>query len=140
MGRLHKGGQDGGCAIRGAAVTAGRRDLLGSGAGTHRQAQFSLYAAIGAGNLRPYVQGQDDVSRAALANLAVRSHSVEACRAFRGRGSDTTAGVPRSARLQRAGEPDQPSQAGGPLPGFILPDVRRIAEGLTSTPGGVTTG
>ena len=28
----------------------------------------ALYAAIGAGNLRPYVQGQDDVGHAALAN------------------------------------------------------------------------
>jgi hypothetical protein len=27
-----------------------------------------LYQAIGAGNLRPYVQGQDDVGHAALAN------------------------------------------------------------------------
>lgn len=27
-----------------------------------------LYAAIGAGNLRPYVQGQDDVGHAALSN------------------------------------------------------------------------
>jgi hypothetical protein len=27
-----------------------------------------LYAAIGAGNLRPYVQGQDDVGHAALCN------------------------------------------------------------------------
>ena len=27
-----------------------------------------LYAAIGAGNLRPYVQGQDDAGHAALAN------------------------------------------------------------------------
>ena len=29
----------------------------------------TLYAAIGAGNLRAYVQGQDDVGHAALANL-----------------------------------------------------------------------
>jgi hypothetical protein len=28
----------------------------------------NLYAAIGAANLRPYVQGQDDVGHAALAN------------------------------------------------------------------------
>ncbi len=28
----------------------------------------ALYAAIGAGNLRAYVQGQDDVSHAALSN------------------------------------------------------------------------
>ena len=28
----------------------------------------SLYAAIGAGNLRAFVQGQDDVGHAALAN------------------------------------------------------------------------
>jgi hypothetical protein len=27
-----------------------------------------LYAAIGSGSLRPYVQGQDDVGHAALAN------------------------------------------------------------------------
>ena len=32
-----------------------------------------LYAAIGSGNLRAYVQGQDDVGHAALANLSVRT-------------------------------------------------------------------
>ena len=29
----------------------------------------ALYAAIGAGNLRPYQQGQDDVGHASLSNL-----------------------------------------------------------------------
>jgi hypothetical protein len=32
-----------------------------------------LYNAIGAGNLRAYVQGQDDVGHAALANLSGRT-------------------------------------------------------------------
>lgn len=32
-----------------------------------------LYAAIGSGNLRAYIQGTDDVGHAALANLAVGS-------------------------------------------------------------------
>ena len=30
-----------------------------------------LYTAIGAGNLRPFVQGQDDRGGAALSNLAL---------------------------------------------------------------------
>ena len=36
--------------------------------GTTPTGPQQLYQAIGAGNLRPYVQGQDDVRHAALAN------------------------------------------------------------------------
>jgi hypothetical protein len=37
----------------------------------HLDPAGKLFAAIGAGNLRAYVQGQDDVGHAALANLAL---------------------------------------------------------------------
>ncbi len=46
---------------------AGQVIVADSAAGFASGAQL-LYQAIGAGNLRPYVQGQDDVGHSALAN------------------------------------------------------------------------
>jgi hypothetical protein len=52
--------------ITGATFPVGTVIMADSSAGS-AGAQL-LYQAIGAGNLRPYVQGQDDVGHAALAN------------------------------------------------------------------------
>lgn len=50
----------------GTTIPAGTVIVADSSAGT--TAPQLLYQAIGAGNLRPYVQGQDDVGHAALSN------------------------------------------------------------------------
>lgn len=52
--------------ITGATFPKGTVIWADSSAGT--TGPQNLYAAIGAGNLRAYVQGQDDVGHAALAN------------------------------------------------------------------------
>jgi hypothetical protein len=52
--------------IGGATFVAGQVIIADSSAGS--SGPQLLYQAIGAANLRPYVQGQDDVGHAALAN------------------------------------------------------------------------
>lgn len=52
--------------ITGATFVAGQVIMADSSAGS--TGPQLLYQAIGAGNLRAYVQGQDDVGHAALAN------------------------------------------------------------------------
>jgi hypothetical protein len=42
--------------------------IYASSAGSGDGAAYALYLAIGSGNLRAYVQGQDDVGHAALGN------------------------------------------------------------------------
>ncbi len=64
-------GTGGAAGFGSASISAGAEDwpsTLIAGTTIVLDPAGALFAAIGAGNLRPYVQGQDDVGHAALAN------------------------------------------------------------------------